>query len=333
MNFLEINLNNILYNIKALKKISGANKFCAVVKANAYGHGAEEVSLFIEKECDCFAVAVFKEGVALRSVGVQKDILVFSPPLSEEHVVWCVSHDLCVTAADEKSAWLIRDACKKYSVNARVHLKINSGMNRYGVSIDELKKMIEILDGCSRIEGIYSHFYDSKDEVKCDAQFSYFLKCVNLVEKTEGKVLLKHISATGGVILSDKYALDMVRVGLGLYGYLPVESDKVELKKAMKCYAYAEEAKEYKFGGCAYGENDGSGFLSAVHFGYADGLIKNYPLGVNGLCMDAYVTDKKCFHGQKICVMDDADKAAQYCGTINYDVLCSFSERVERIYV
>lgn len=152
-----------------------------------------------------------KEGVALRCAGVERVILCVCASLIEEDAVVAVMHDLCLTAADAKSARIIRGACEKYSLKARVHLKINSGMNRYGADFESLGEIIGILSGCSHIEGIYSHFYDGKDPIKCDAQFSYFLRCARRVEGEEGPII-KHISATGGSCSERK-----IQSGYGAY--------------------------------------------------------------------------------------------------------------------
>lgn len=327
----EINLNNILHNVKELKRASKAKKFCAVVKADAYGHGAEEVSLFIEEETDCFAVSLTSEGVALRSVGITKDILVLTPPLSEEDAFNAVGHSLIMTVADDSSLSLAKGASG--TDGARVHIKINTGMNRYGFSPRAFTKILAEKEsfGRLRVEGIYSHFFDSADTEADEMQFRRFLDASKKAEKVFCRPLIKHISSTGGLFKDEKYHLDMVRVGLGIYGYAPFPEEKAALRPAMKCYAPVSAREEYLPYGCGYGRGS-EGDYATVRFGYADGLMKNSSLGVNGLCMDAFVTDQS-IEGDQFLVFDDAQKEADRLHTIPYEILCSFSERVEKRYV
>ena len=157
----EIHLKKIINNAEYFKKRTGA-KLCAVVKADAYGHGAEEVTLALSKTADCFAVAIVDEALKIRLSACGKDILIFTPPLDEAEIVTSAINGFTLTVSDLYTAKRIVETCRKYSLSVKVHLKINTGMNRYGMQIQALGKTCKYLQNfyCVKVEGIYSHLYD-----------------------------------------------------------------------------------------------------------------------------------------------------------------------------
>ncbi len=318
---LEINLKNISYNANALKSASKAKYFCAVLKADAYSHGAERVASFLEDKVDCFAVSLISEGVALRVAGISKEILVLTPLADRNDAVRAYFYGLTVTIGSERELEFIK------GLNLRAHIKINTGMNRYGFPYKNLPA--SSFNGVC-VTGVYSHFYST--EVKnCDIQLERFKIAAEMLEGSLNKWLVKHIAATGGLLLDDRYHLDMVRIGLGLYGYTP-QSGSLLLKKAMKCYARCLNGGDTIGGGFGYGEAGSFKSFSAVRFGYGDGLNKNCKIGANGLCMDAFVTDKIYKRGERALVFDDAEEAEAQLKLSKYNILCSFSGRAVRKY-
>ena len=153
-----VHLQAIRNNAKAFKERTGV-RLCAVVKANAYGHGAEEVANALSGIADCFAVALLEEALALRVATCGKDILILTPPLSEEDIFACASNGFIVTLSDLRTARLAERACKRYGCTLRVHLKVNTGMNRYGMHLPALGKTCKYLRESKyiRVEGVYSH--------------------------------------------------------------------------------------------------------------------------------------------------------------------------------
>ena len=142
----KIHLGNIRRN--AEKFIQCTKKpICAVVKANAYGHGAEEVVNALEGVADCFAVALIDEAVAIRTSACGKDILIFTPPLTETEVLAIAENAFVATIPDLWTAKLIVGVCKKWRLPIKAHLKINTGMNRYGMDIATLGKVCKLLQG------------------------------------------------------------------------------------------------------------------------------------------------------------------------------------------
>lgn len=330
-----IRLDHIRSNAQALRKRAGT-KLCAVVKADGYGHGAAEVARALSGTADMFAVALVDEGARLR-LCCSSEILVLVPPLSEEEALRGIYAGLVFTVGDAADFALIARAASKAGTRARCHLKVNTGMNRFGFDLSAFYAMC--LAGCGehvRIEGIYSHFYMPEDVSAARDQFRRFQVFCCLAENSFGP-LVKHIAATGGLLASPDYALDMVRPGIGLYGYLPHGFENaISLKKAMRVYASAVSCRRYAYGGAGYGryEGPGEGYLSAVRCGYADGLFRRGGIGnVNSLCMDAFLYSQKIEKYGEVCVFSDADAYAAENGTISYEALVNAGRRAVRIYV
>ena len=333
----EIRLDHIRNNAEYFAERAKGAAMCAVVKADAYGHGAAAVAQTLRNTADCFAVSLVEEGAQLRHAGTEKDILVLTPPLSEEEVVRGAAEDLIFTVGDARDYALLVRVCEKFGLVARCHVKANTGMNRYGFSYAGFCRFSggKLSDRVA-VEGIYSHFYRPEDAQTTEAQFVYFTKFSEAAEKVFGR-LTKHISATGGVLASLRYRLDMVRIGIGLYGYVPGGfSDKEgALKPAMRVYAQVASERKKVFGGAGYGKTDcPNGRLCTVRAGYADGFWREGAEGsVNVLCMDAYVARNSVSKYGYIELLTDADAYAQAHGTISYEVLVRMGGRAERVYV
>lgn len=331
-----VRLGTIRRNAEAFKNFTGA-KLCAVVKANAYGHGAEEVANALSGVADCFAVALYEEALALRVASCGKDILILTPPLDEEDIIACAQNGFIVTVSDLHTARLAERACRRFGCMLRVHLKVNTGMNRYGMDLPALGKTCKFLQNSTRIkvEGVYSHIYDVAQAQNIRARF---LRAVGVYRRyfTGGCV---HLSATAGATLGRDFAFDMVRVGLGLYGY---GAERLPLEKAMRVHTRIIVDRSYRFGGAGYGtprkELTGKR-LCVCRYGYADGFLRDLENGVDGeeehanhLCMDACVRLDGKARGQKITLLSDADKTAKRAGTISYETLCAVTRRAEIIY-
>lgn len=315
-----INLNAIRHNALKVKKLCKNRKLYAVVKADAYGHGAETVSQAIEDIVDGFCVAITEEGSSLRIAGITKPILVFTPPLDYEDVLRAKAYRLTVTVNSVKTAELIQ--------GLDCHIKINTGMNRLGCNIDVLPDIIKALPARS-IKGVYSHFYAPHDIAARDSQFEIFQIAESLVKNTAPHAAA-HISASGGILAGDKYLSDGVRSGILLYGYTPYGFDE-KFEPALKVYARRTQVTPFIGGGVGYNFADENyGKLCAYRCGYADGFSRIAPLGEKTLCMDAFL---KRDGGEYICVLDDAEEYAKRCGTISYEVLTNVTHRSKKIYV
>lgn len=343
----KINLKAIQHNARVFRAVT-KTKLCAVVKANAYGHGAEEVAASLSGIADCFAVALIEEGIAVRDFTAGKDILVFTPPTSKEEALTIAQNGFIATVSGEQSARLMIETARKYRLPCRVHLKVNLGMNRYGVRPSALARLCRLLKGKSGVfvEGLYGHLHIHTKE-KAELSRQEFLKAKSIVKRFFSP-LCCHLSATYGACLGKEFSFDMVRVGIGLYGYLAENATSREeffiknrLKKAMRVYAKIVASRKYTLGGAGYGERTVTAkHLSVLRLGYADGFLRKRENGIKGsertlneLCMDVCIKNGRYRVGESLVVMADAEKTAAKTGTISYEVLCAATRRSEFIYL
>lgn len=329
---------NATYFRKLTKK-----KLCAVVKDDAYGHGAAETVAALSNVADAFAVANADEAAQVLCV-TDKDVLVLTPPSSRDEAEEIAFRGAIVMVDGAECAYAAKRAAQiseKRGERLRVHLKVNTGMNRYGASGDEFVKTCEMLKNASGVfvEGVYSHLADVTDENFCEEQRVAFERYSRIASGYFPR-LTRHLAATGGCALGEKYRFDMVRVGLGLYGYMPDGRRDVPLKIAMKAYGRVVNSRVYESGRVGYGKEHAKegDDLFVVNVGYGGGFFRKKENGLLGganaamPCMDATIKYGKGERGARTCVMDDARKTANACGTIVYEVLCSVGSRAERIY-
>ena len=324
-----IRLDAIRGNAALLRAKAAGAKLCAVVKADAYGHGGAMVCQALAGVADCFAVTLVEEGVRLRLAGISADILVLVPPLSIEEAVRAALYGLIVSVGDGQDIALVSRALAGRGLTVRVHLQVNTGMNRFGFEEAPFAALCgEGLPPCMRAEGIYSHFYAPHDAAVTREQFSRFCAFRARAEQAFGR-LTAHIAATGGVLAAEGYCLDLVRPGIGLYGYAPQGFARGGLRPAMRVYAQVAANRIYRGGGMGYRSLRPRGdALAVVRCGYADGFFRR-----GRLCMDAAVEESPRKKYERVCVLSDADECARACGTISYEVLVRAAARAERVYV
>lgn len=330
-----IRLDAVRANAQFFSARAHGAKLCAVVKADAYGHGAPAVAAALSGIADMFAVALVEEGAQLRHAGIAEDILVLCPPLCEADVLRGARHRLILTVADAADYSLIVRTCVRYGVCVACHVKVNTGMNRFGFDEPEFAAFLagRFSDNV-RVEGIYSHFYRPESASAAERQFVLFRHFCMLAQGAFGR-LVCHIAATGGSLASEAYCLDMVRIGLGLYGYLPDGFSLPEnpLRPALSVWSTVACAREYRGGGAGYGSYvPQSRSLSVLRAGYADGFFRVRGRG-NNLCMDACVDESPREKYGEVCILSDADEYARRHGTISYEVLVNAGRRAVREYV
>ena len=342
----KIHLGNICRNAELFLALTG-KKLCAVVKANAYGHGAEFVVNALESYADCFAVALLSEALEIRLSACGKDILVFTPPITEMEALAFIDNGFIATVESLSTAKLLTKVCRERQKPARVHLKINTGMNRYGLDLTELDSVCELLtaEGVVQVQGVYSHLY------------AYSLRCAYgqkaLFEQALARAkeyfpnVTAHLGGTYGALLGREFLYDMARIGIGLYGYLPDGAQDMRniptLRKGMTVYAPVVATRSYAFGGAGYGSplvtpNVGDE-LCVCRYGYADGFLRSFNNGVfgwkaqiNNLCMDACLRKSSLKQGSWVPVLVDAAETARNAATISYEVLCAATRRAEFEY-
>ncbi len=326
-----VSLDTIARNARLVQKRAGV-PLIAVIKDDAYGHGAGPVAHALEAIASLFAVADVGEGIALRTAGVRKDILVFTPALSREEALLGAAHGLILTLSSPASLRLAAEGAGNFPL--RAHIAFNTGMNRYGFRPEcgasacraAMRAGIEVV-------GAYSHFYAPACEKAREEQYAAFVRAAAAVRKYFPEALL-HLSATGGVLAGEKYRFDAVRSGIALYGYLPQGFGGLGVRPAAKLYAPVSHR------GRAYGRGAGYmraaaplGALHTLGVGYGDGLFRTGGLGVGDLCMDACVREGDAPFGRKVRILGDLPAYAAAHGTTPYEVLVHVLKGAAKYYV
>ena len=363
----EIDLDNLEHNFNILKALVGNTAMlCCVVKADGYGHGAPHVSRLLEKlGCDYLAVSNIEEALQLRNSGVSLPLLIlgYTPPecaetLAENNITQCVySYDYGVALAENARA---------YGVQVKIHIKLDTGMGRIGFLYrtedkSELDEAILIAKNENlSAEGVFTHFA-SADEVDGGEytadQFSSFLRAIDYFEENGVHFSIRHC-ANSAATLSPEYSMDMVRLGIALYGFDPFDSSTKDLRPVMRLRSIISHIKTLKAGeSVSYGRRftaDKEMRVATVPIGYADGLFRSTSWGgytlkigdkpariLGSICMDQLmldVSDIDCQVGDTVTVFDGtaphtANDLARINGTIPYEILCAVSKRVPRAFV
>ena len=329
-----LNKTNILHNVKVLKEKVNA-KLCVMVKANAYGHGDREIVKMLGDEVDFFGVSNQSEAEHIRNI-TKAGVIVFGRC---DDYSKCIREDISFIAFSLKFVKEIIKISKKLSKKPKMHLCINSGMNRYGVrDKKEIFKIINLLEKNNiELEGFYTHFSSlTSDKDYTERQKEIFYDYSSLIPK-DWKTI-KHVGG-GGTIFSDIKAA-MYRVGLEVYGYgtergspvLSIESQIVDKQNVKK-----GEHVGYLCGFTS--ERDMT--VATIPLGYGDGLPRKLSnkikVRINGkevknvgnVCMDAFmieVSDIKCKIGDKVQILENASYFAPIIESTEYEVLTNLSK-------
>lgn len=267
-----IDYDALIKNAEYFKKILGSSKLCAVIKNDAYGHGLDRIARYLAPIADFFAVGSVYE--AEQAARFKRDVLVLIPTAEEIEIVRAVESDVVLTVDSFTTLFAVNTSAEKAGRRVRVHIKIDSGMSRLGFLQKDLPNLINTLEKLPLIdaEGVYSHFWGA-DEQSCDSQLEYYLKCAETLENGLNKRLIKHIANTSAALLSDKYRLDMARVGLGLYGY---GSDALRPVKTVTARVVAVKhvlrGEVVGYGGMFKCEKDVD--IAVINAGYANGFAR-----------------------------------------------------------
>lgn len=363
--FLEINLETLKQNFEKIKAHSSPAKIMAIVKANAYGHGLIRVAqLYQDLEVDYFGVAVLEEGLLLRENGITKPILVLGGILSDQIPLF-IKNDLTLTASSPSKLEQIDAVAGGLKTKAKVHLKIDTGMERIGVHyysaegfLASALKMKNLI-----VEGIYSHFAnsDSADLTHAKLQLERFEDVLSFFDKHSLVKPLRHISNSGGILQLPEARFDMVRPGILLYGVYPSMEVKkcIEVKPALNWKSRVVYFKVIKPGHpVGYGstwQTDHNVRAVTVPVGYGDGYFrklsnkaevilngKRYP-EIGTISMDqiivniendsAYNSDEVILLGTDGKNVITCEEMAEWAETIPYEILTNINTRVPRIYV
>ena len=318
-----ISLKRIRENAKIVKRAAGT-PLIAVVKDNAYGHGAERVALALQGIADMFAVATIDEGAALRCAGIEEDILVLTPPLSKEEVLRCSAYGMVASLTSFFVLKLALEASTEYQVPLRVHIAVNTGMNRYGFLPNQLGKVLKRTAHFS-VEGVYSHLYLPSSEPDLLAQLKLFQEAEREVKAVYPQAK-SHLAATGGIVAGVK--ADMARAGISLYGYFPDGFEIEGVKPAMKVYATVAHNGRTLGRGFGYGvQKEHIERVHTLRLGYGDGFFR-----AGRLCMDASVESGAARTGKRRLVLKSVTLYSQAHNTTEYEALVCVTKRSEQRY-
>ncbi len=372
--YAKIDLNSIVHNLKEIKKIISNNtKIMAVVKANGYGHGAYEVAkIALSSGASSLAVARLEEAIFLREKGIDSDILIFGP--IQPHLIPEVfKYNLTVTLFDIKQATGYQKYCVKYGEKLKCHIKVDTGMGRLGFVLSDRANLQRAKSDIFEIinikeffvEGVYTHFAcaDEEDLSYSFLQLDRFKDLIYELKKKGLAHLIFHAANSAGTVQIPDSHLNMVRIGIMLYGLYPSEyikkTSNIKLIPAMSLRAKISQIKHVSPGfkvsyGSTYVTTKNT-TLATIPVGYADGYprivsSKGYVL-VNGklakiagrVCMDQMVLDVTGIdvkQGDEVIIFGreknnelSADEVAKWAETINYEIVSQITGRVKRVYV
>lgn len=364
--FAKINLDNLKQNFLNLKKFVGDDiKFCALIKANAYGHGSVEIAKsYAEFGADYLAVARVNEGEELRKNGIKLPILLLG---YSDEVKKALLNNLELCVFNYEYATIINEIAKSLNLKAKIHIKLDTGMARLGFVVRDEKSILETTLTCLKISklsnieivGVFTHFAksDSADKSFTNLQLKRFNAQIYDFEKNGLKIPLKHVSNSAAILDIQTANLNMVRSGIVGFGFYPSDEVKksIDLKPVMSLYAMISNIKILKpntpisYGG-VYITKDYEKIIT-ICIGYGDGflreqnnpevLINNVKCPVVGrICMDQcmikvpFNMEVKVGEYATIFNEDDfnASNLARRCNTISYEILSLVASRVKRIY-
>ncbi len=370
--WIEVSGKAIEANVREIRsKLKNNCEFMAVVKADGYGHDAKVVSEYaIKGGASQLGVATLKEGIKLRSFGISTPILVLGNLYTKKDLLVCFRNDLMPTISSIGECLICNNIGKIYGLKFSLHLKVDTGMSRLGFEYDQFIKQFNKIKSFEHIsvKGIYSHLACADEDNALDPKsstqiqrkkFQKLFKRINIPNNKDVKV---HLANSAGMILGKSFHFDMVRVGLSMYGYKPIEkiNEKLLLKPALTLKAKVTFVRTIKKGiGVSYGNKFISGRqtkLAVLSIGYADGIIRNlsgkisfihnkklYPQ-VGSITMDQMMVDITGSNdikvGSTMILLGSEGKEtispidwANKSNSIPWEILCSFKNRLPRVQV
>jgi alanine racemase len=369
--YIEVNLDNIVQNMKNMKaNIRENTKMTAVIKADGYGHGSVSIARVLENLDFMygFAVATAEEAFILKNAGIRLPILIigYTFPYSYEKLI---QNDVRMTVFRYDTIKEIAAASEKTGIKAKVHIKVDTGMGRIGITPDKegLKFVKALMDEKNiEIEGIFTHFAraDEYDKSNAEGQLESFAGFVRLIEEELGlSIPIKHCANSAGTLEMPGADMDMVRAGITLYGLYPsdeVSRTAVELKPALSLYSHVVFVKtihagqSVSYGGTFTADKDTK--VATIPLGYADGyprslsgkgyvLIRGHKAPILGrVCMDQFMVDvtdiPDIAEGDKVTLIGcdgaehiSAERLGDLSGRFNYELVCDLNKRLPRVYI
>lgn len=365
--WVEIDLHALKHNLLTIKKLVGPKvKIMGIVKANAYGHGDIEVSrVLLNNHVEMLGIAILEEGIHLRETGIKAPLLLLSG-LFEEQIDTLIKYDLTPTVYDLKLAHILSNRAGHFNKIVNVHIYVDTGMGSIGVRYDkavEFVKSIKLVKNLS-ISGIYTHCScsDEKDSTFTNLQIKRFKDVLTTLDKVGIHIPLKHMANSAAILGYPGVYFDMVRPGLSLYGLYSSEEipRTTGIKPVMNFKTRVIHIKDMEKGDVVgYGSSytvAGPTRVATLPVGYNDGYSRSFsnagkvivrgvkvPI-VGRVCMDQCFVDvtniKEISVGDEVVLYGSQgqetismESIARQLNTIPYEVTCSISNRVPRIYI
>ncbi|HEY7751257.1 MAG TPA: alanine racemase [Ignavibacteriaceae bacterium] len=362
---VEVDIKILADNFRKIKSSIGKTRIMPILKANAYGHGLVRIAqLYEELKADYIGVAVVEEGILLREMGIKMPILVLGGVWGNQIPLF-LKNDLAITASSIDKLKQIDEISAQLKIKAKVHLKIDTGMERIGVHYYNAEKFLDTAYSCRNIfiEGIYSHFAsaESPDLTFTNIQLERFHTVLEYFQKNSIEPPLKHISNSGAILQLPEANLDMVRPGILLFGVYPSKQIKknIDVCSALTWKSLVVYFKVIKTGNpVGYGQTWKSNHnirAVTVPVGYGDGYFRSmshkakvllngklYPV-IGNISMDqivANIENDSAYNSDKVILLGSDGKnsitcedLAEWAGTIPYEILTNINTRVPRVYL
>ena len=365
--YAQINLDAVNRNINnVIEKIGSKAKLLAVIKADAYGHGAVEIGRLLEDRCSFFGVACVAEALELINAGLTKPILILGYVSPYEYPK-IVKNNIRIPIFSYEDAKALSEEAVKQGKTVPFHFCIDTGMSRIGFQVNE-----ESADICKKIsalpnikaEGLFSHFAtaDEKDLTKAMAQRDRYIDFDNMLKDRGVNVEIRHLNNSAGIMVFDNY-FDMVRSGIITYGLYPseeVDKSLLNIEPALQWKTHISHIKtlpagrEISYGGTY--KTTADTVIATVPVGYADGYPRSlsnkgrviingrYAPIVGRICMDQFMVNVTDIPDAQVgdCVTlvgTDGDaclsmeEVSNLSGSFNYELPCRISRRVPRVYI
>ena len=365
--WVEIDLAALAHNVRTLKAfVAPQTKLMAVVKADAYGHGAKAVAqTALNNGADCLAIATLAEGVELRQAGIAAPILILGAINSAEDIKAVAAWELEPTICNLEQGLAFNHTLATVGKTLPVHLKLDTGMSRLGTNWQEAVSFVKLVGNLVhlKIESIYSHFAtaDESDRTMMNLQHQRFQDAIEQITASGLKIPQLHLANSAAALSDRAYHYDMVRVGLALYGLYPAPhlQQTIDLKPALQVKAKVTQVKTIPAGeGVSYGHKfvaKKATRVAVVGIGYADGVPRNLSnrlqaiVGgklvsqIGSITMDQLMLDVNCVPhletgevvtliGRQNNLRITAEDWANKLDTISWEILCGFKHRLPRIF-
>jgi len=359
---LEINLNAIAHNLKEYQALlAPSTRVMAMVKAFAYGSGGAEIAGILQyHKIDYLGVAYADEGVELRKAGITLPVMVMNPEESAFELLVEYNLEPDIYSFDllhAFDAFLQNEGLQQFPV----HIEIETGMNRLGFATEEIPKLANYLHKASsiKIQTAFTHLASSEDPKEDSFTFTQlekFLAASAALEKTIGYTVLKHIGNSAAIIRHASLQLDMVRLGIGLYGVDSAETHKLDLQPVATLKSTVAQIKHLKAGESVSYNRKGiikrDSVIATIRIGYADGFSRRLGNGngkmwlkgklvpvIGTVCMDMTMIDvtgiDNIQEGDEVVIFGKelpVQQLAEWAGTIPYEIMTTISQRVKRVY-